>query len=459
MICCCDIIRLMLASIVALIIFIIMFGIIVSEKIERHIVSLACGFLMLVLVFGLCMHNFSAIWETLALADFTKVSFWYAGSEGESSSAGINWATILFIAGMMVMVEGMGKSGFFRWLCLLIAKFVKYKAVPIFITFMLMSFVLAMFIDSITVILFLAAVTVELSSLLKFNPVPVILSEIFCANLGGSATMCGDPPNIIIGTSLGYTFANFVYNTGLIAVLSMVFVIVFFYLCFHKQLVQKSDDEKSSYPQPASAIESKKDFVISSVIFAVAIVLLITHAQTGLTVATIGLGIGLVTLLSSGKSAVELLKKVDYKTILFFIGLFVVVGGLEQTGILTVIASFIAKLSDGNVKVMIAIILWVSAIASAFVDNIPFAATMIPVIKALSASQGVDLSVLSWTLAMGTDVGGSATPIGASANVVGISVAARNGYMIGWGKYCKYAVPATVIVMIISMMTIYVRYF
>ena len=449
----------MLASIVAVVIFVIMFGVIVSEKIERHIVSLICGFLMLSLVFCLCMKNFHAVWETLAFGDFAKLSFWYAGSEGESSSAGINWATILFIAGMMIMVEGMGKSGFFRWLCLLIAKLVKYKAVPIFITFMLMSFVLAMFIDSITVILFLAAVTVELSTLLKFNPVPVILSEIFCANLGGSATMCGDPPNIIIGTSLGYTFSNFVCNTGVMAFLSLAFVIAFFYICFHQQLVQKQEGTQADYPQPSSAIQNKKDFVISSVIFAIAIALLITHAQTGLTVATIGVGIGIVTLLSVGKDAPELLKKVDYKTILFFIGLFVVVGGLEQTGILTVIASFIAKLSDGNVKVMIAIILWVSAIASAFVDNIPFAATMIPVIKALSASQGVDLSVLSWTLAIGTDIGGSATPIGASANVVGISVAARNGYMIGWGKYCKYAVPATVIVMVISMISIYVRYF
>lgn len=448
----------MLASIVAVVIFVIMFGVIVSEKIERHLVSLICGLLMLTLVFGLCMHNFSAIWETLALGDFGKVSFWFAGSEGEESSAGINWATILFIAGMMIMVEGMAKSGFFRWLCLLIAKLVKYKAVPIFITFMLMSFVLAMFIDSITVILFLAAVTVELSSLLKFNPVPVILSEIFCANLGGSATMCGDPPNIIIGTSLGYTFSNFVCNTGVIAFISLAFVLAFFYLCFHKQLVQKLEEGSVTYPEPSSAIESKKDFIISAVIFGIAIVLLITHAQTGLTVATIGVGVGIVTLIAAGKSAMELLKKVDYKTILFFIGLFVVVGGLEQTGILTLIASFIAKLSDGNVKVMIAIVLWVSAIASAFVDNIPFAATMIPVIKALSVSQGVDLSVLSWTLAMGTDIGGSATPIGASANVVGISVAARNGYMIGWGKYCKYAAPATVIVMFISMISIYVRY-
>ncbi len=448
----------MIASILALIIFLIMFGVIISEKIERHIVSLVCGLLMLVLVFGLCMHSWSAIWRTLALGSFKELSFWYAGGEGESASSGINWATIIFIAGMMVMVEGMGKSGFFRWLCLLIAKIVHYKAVPIFITFMIMSFVLAMFIDSITVILFLAAVTVELAALLKFTPVPVILAEIFCANLGGSATMCGDPPNIIIGTSLGYTFADFITNTGLIALISLVFIIVFFYFCFRKQLVQKESNEKTIYPEPSSAITNVKDFVISALIFALAVVLLITHAQTGLTVATIGLGICLLTLITAGKNALELLKKVDYKTVLFFIGLFVVVGGLEETGILSIIAGFIAKISEGNVAVMIAIVLWVSAIASAFVDNIPFAATMIPVIKALAASQGVDIEILSWTLALGTDIGGSATPIGASANVVGISVAARNGYMIGWGKYCKYAAPATVIVMLISMFSIYIRY-
>lgn len=152
-------------------------------------------------------------------------------------------------------------------------------------------------------------------------------------------------------------------------------------------------------------------------------------------------------------------KNVDYKTILFFIGLFVVVGGLEQTGILELAAGFIGKVSHGNAKVMIAIIIWVSAIASAFVDNIPFAATMIPVIKTLAASTGVDLSVLAWTLAMGTDIGGSATPIGASANVVGMSIAAKEGHPISWGKYCKVSAPASVIVILISMVCIYLRYF
>lgn len=173
---------------------------------------------------------------------------------------------------------------------------------------------------------------------------------------------------------------------------------------------------------------------------------------------TIGTIVAIVTLATSWKYAILLLKKVDYKTLLFFIGLFVVIGGLEQTGILEIMAAFIGKISGGNVMVMIAIIIWLSAIASAFVDNIPFATTMIPIIKSLSVTYGVDLSMLAWTLAMGTDIGGSATPIGASANVVGIATAAREGYVIKWGKYCKKMMPATVMVVLISMLIIYVRY-
>ena len=449
-----------MAPIVAAIIFILMFVLIVMDKIKRHYVTLGCGILTLVVVFGLCMQSIPAIMETLSIHSFFDVTFWYAAGESAETSTGINWATIIFIAGMMVMVEGMGRAGFFRWLCLRIANAVKYRTIPIFITFMIMSAVLAMFIDSITVILFLAAVTVELAQLLKFSPVPMILAEIFCANLGGSATMCGDPPNIIIGTSLGYTFADFVTNTGLIALISMAFVIIYFYLCFRKELTQSAGKHGNiKYPEPGEAIQSKKDFLISCAIFACAVILLVTHAQTGLTVATIGLFITVVTLLAAGKDAIILLKKVDYETLLFFIGLFVVVGGLEQTGVLAVVANFIGNISEGNALLMIAIVLWISAIASAFVDNIPFAATMIPIIKTLSVTQGVDLSVLAWTLSMGTDIGGSATPIGASANVVGISMAAKEGHIIGWGKYCKYAVPATIIVVAISMVCIYVRYF
>ncbi|MDO5398107.1 MAG: SLC13 family permease, partial [bacterium] len=195
----------MLAQILAVSIFVIMFLLIVMDKIERHIVTLVCGLLTLILVFGIAMHSMNAIWETINIHNIFTPGFWYTAGEASEESSGINWATIFFIAGMMIMVEGMARVGFFRWLCMRIAHMVHYKTIPIFITFMIMSAVLAMFIDSITVILFLAAVTVELAQLLKFNPVPMILSEIFCANLGGSATMCGDPPNIIIGTSLNYS--------------------------------------------------------------------------------------------------------------------------------------------------------------------------------------------------------------------------------------------------------------
>jgi len=206
-----------------------MFVLIVTEIVERHIISCVCALLAIVLVFGVGMHSMDAVMETLNIHSIFTQQFWLATGESAEAASGINWETIVFIFGMMVMVEGMARVGFFRWLCMLIAKMVKYKVVPIFFTFMILSTILAMFIDSITVILFLAAVTIELSKLLKFNPIPLILSEIFCANLGGSATMCGDPPNIIIGTSLGYSFSDFIMNTGLIALISFVFVLVYCY--------------------------------------------------------------------------------------------------------------------------------------------------------------------------------------------------------------------------------------
>ncbi len=449
-----------LEQILAVVLFAAMFILIVMDKIERHYVTLGCGVLTLVGVFGLAMRSIDAVSETLNVKSIFTMGFWYTAGSAEESTCGINWATIIFIAGMMVMVEGMAHSGFFRWLCMKLAKLVNYKPIPLFITFMLMSAFLAMFIDSITVILFLAAVTIELAKLLKFDPIPMILSEIFCANLGGSATMCGDPPNIIIGTSLGYSFADFITNTGLMAAISLVLVVIYYFFVFRKQLAGEklSAEDVAAMPEPKEAITNKRDFTISCLIFFCAVVLLVTHAQTGLTVAFIGAVIAIVTLLVAGKHAVTLLKKVDYKTLLFFVGLFMVVGGLEQTGILEIIAGFIGTVSHGNLKLMVAIIIWVSAIASAFVDNIPFAATMIPVIKSLAATQGVDLSTLAWALSMGTDIGGSATPIGASANVVGTSVATKNGYLIGWGKYCKSAAPATIIVILVSMVFIFVRY-
>lgn len=428
----------MIEQIASVTIFVLMFTLIVSEKIAREWVSLGCGALMLIVVYGIIEHDPLKMWNIVC---------------------GVNWSTIVFIAGMMIMVEGMSRSGFFRWLCLYIARTVHYKAVPILISFMIMSFALAMFIDSITVILFLAAVSVEFAELLGFSPVPLILSEVFCANLGGAATMCGDPPNIIIGTSLEYTFGDFITNTGLMAIISMVVMVLYFYLCFRKKLMSvNTNTDITTYPLPHTAIKDKRGFAISCVIFGCAVVLLVTHALTGLSVAEIGVIISVATLLSAGKGSIGIIKKVDYRTLIFFAGLFIVVGGLESTGVLELIAQLIGKICDGNGYMMIAVILWISAIASAFIDNIPFAATMIPVIKTLAGNAGVGLDVLAWTLALGTDIGGSATPIGASANVVGVSISSKSGHLIGWKEYCIYMAPATVISVSICMIGIFVRY-
>ncbi len=444
----------MTAAVVATIIFVVMFVLIITEKIEKHYVTLGSALLTLIFVFGVCLRAPGAIWDVINLEAIIDPNFWCT-TGGGSESGGIDWSTILFLAGMMIMVEGMARVGFFRWLCMKIAKLVNYKTIPIFMAFMCMSFVLAMFIDSITVILFLASITIELAQLLKFKPVPMILAEIFCANLGGSATMCGDPPNIIIGTQLGYTFTDFITNTGVIALISFVFVLAYFYFVMRKELAtDTSNIDFSSMPSPESAITDKTGFVVNTIIFLCAVVLLITHGATHLTVAFIGVAVAIVTLITSGKHIKEVLKGVDYKTLLFFMGLFVVISGLEETGVLKVIADFIEKISGGNAYLMVVIIVWISAIASAFIDNIPFSATMVPVIKSLSLATGMNIDVLAWSLAVGTDIGGSATPIGASANVVGTSAAAKAGHPISWGQYCKKMVPATLIVITIS--TIYI---
>lgn len=450
----------MAAQITAVIIFLIMFALIITEKIPRHIATTICSVATIILVFGVCMHSAAALWDTLNFQTFTSIDFWRAGAEATESTKGINWQTIIFIAGMMIMVEGMALSGFFSWLCLTIAKAVRYNTTKIFIMFMILAFVLSMFIDSITVILFLAAITITQSKLLQFDPIPVIIAEIFCSNLGGSSTMCGDPPNIIIGTALHYTFTDFLTNTGVIAIICLVLMIFFFYMCFRKKLGTRnlSEEEIAKMPTPQSAITDKRAFIISTVIFLCAVILLVTHGQTGLTVSTIGIIAAIATCITAGKKSKAILRRVDYPTLVFFTGLFVVVGGLEETGILELIATFIHAISGGNITFIVIIIIWISAVASAIIDNIPFSATMIPIIKSLAVTSGADLSVLAWTLALGTDIGGSATPIGASANVVGIAVASKNGHHISWKQYCKYSIPATLIVITVSMLYIIVRY-
>ncbi len=451
-----------IAQILAIVIFLIMFIAIMTGKVHRFIPALIGAALTCIIVFCLVMRDPGEVYHVLNLSQLGQFTFWVPGEE-RIESHGVNWQTIIFIGGMMTMVEGLGAVGFFRWLCLLAAKLVNYKVVPILIVFMLLSGFLSMFIDSITVLLFLASVTIELARLLKFDPAPVIIAEIFAANCGGAATMCGDPPNIIIGTYFGYTFMDFATNTGPIAWIGMLMTLGLFYLFFRKILTRPFPPDAASisperYPQPGEAITNPRLFKVNSAIFILVVILLVTHAETGLSVALIGCIAAGLTLLASTTQAPHIIRRVDWRTLLFFLGLFVCVGGLEVTGVLEMLAEYIGEMSGGNLLIAIPLILWISAFASAVVDNIPFAATMCPVVAGLAATTGMSETTLNWSLALGTDIGGNATPIGASANVVATAIAEKEGYPIGWGRFCKHAIPAMIVVMAMCHLLLIIRY-
>ncbi|MFH1647934.1 MAG: ArsB/NhaD family transporter [Chloroflexota bacterium] len=448
-----------LSQVLAIVIFGLVLAVIISDRFPRYIPALVGGALMIFVVFLGVQRSPEAVWNVLNLAPLGQWAFWVPGRE-HIESYGVNWQTIIFIGGMMVMVAGMERVGFFRWICLYAARLVGCRVIPLLLSFMLISGFLSMFIDSITVLLFLSMVTIELARLLKFDPVPVIVAEIFAANTGGAATMSGDPPNIIIGTGLGYTFADFAVNTGIIAWVSMIFTLIYFYFIFRRSLKQGTDPGEimKVCPLPASAITDRRLFKIDIGIFILAVILIVTHAQTGLSIGLIGVIAAVLTLLTDVKDIKHVFKAVNWQALLFFLGLFICVGGLEETGVLEIIARFIGQASGGKITIAIPLILWISAFASAIVDNIPFAATMVPVIKELSVVGAMSLPTLAWALALGTDLGGNATPIGASANVVGTSIAHKEGYPISWGRFLKYAFPPTLIVVGISHAMLIWRY-
>jgi Na+/H+ antiporter NhaD/arsenite permease-like protein len=448
-----------LSQILAIIIFGVMFVVIIWDKVPRHYPALIGAVLMIGLVFLAVMKSTDTVRHVLNVGQLGSYHFWFPGHTPEESF-GINWQTIIFIGGMMVMVAGMERAGFFRWICLFAARLVKCRVIPLLIAFMFISGFLSMFIDSITVLLFLSIVTIELARLLKFDPVPIIVAEIFAANVGGAATMSGDPPNIIIGTALGYNFFDFLDNTGLIAWIGMALAIAYFFIIFRKSLRQGTNPAEvmNICPLPQSAITDRRVFGLDVTIFFVVIALIVSHAQTGLSVAIIGIIAAALAVAADLKHFKEVIKGVNWQTLLFFVGLFVCVGGLEVTGVLDIIARFIGDTAKGDTAIAILFILWISAFASSIVDNIPFAATMVPIIKELSIVSGIDLHTMAWTLALGTDMGGNGTPIGASANVVGTAVAQKEGYPVSWGRYLKYALPAMILVVGLAHAMLLLRY-
>ncbi|MCL4378282.1 MAG: SLC13 family permease [Actinobacteria bacterium] len=427
-------------SLVAIIIFLLTYIAIATEKINRTVVAfIGSLFLLLFKIFTL-----------------------------EKAISYISWETIGLLLGMFIIVGALSEAGFFTYLALVTAKILRYSPSRIFIVFPIITGFLSGFMDSITVMLFFATLTFELCKILKIEAAPVIITEVIMANIGGSMTLVGDPPNVILGLKLGYFFNDFVFHNGPVAIIAGAITLFYCYMVSRKGIIPKEAIDKTELQNmnPNDAIKDIKQLKIALGAFGFAIIFLITHMyiekfiHIPLTVPLAALVPAFVMLAILGveKSRI-VITKIDYEVLLFFIGLFIVVGGLEYTGVVQNIAEHITGIFNGNHIGLISTLLWGSGFASGIIDNVPFALSMAYVLQDIVKFAGVPaLSIMLWATSLGTDIGGNFTPIGASANVVAYTSMEKKGLRIGWGRWLKLAVPATFISLIICNIGLYIKY-
>ena len=421
---------------IALGIFVLSYGLIISERVDRTIVSILGAVLAFILVLG------------------PSQALQYE-----------NWETIIFVFGMMIIVEALSLSGFFRWLGLHGARWVKLDPVLLFILLPLLTGFLSAFMGSIAVMLFMCTLTLELGEIIGINPLPLILSEIAASNIGGASTMVGDPPNVILGTYFQLSFLDFLRNTGLIALIGFVVNTAFFIWFYRRDIFAprrrlREDPQRLQRQvdslEPRRAVRDQRLFAVGLVAMLYVTVALLTNGVTHLSVGMIAMTGALGALLLGGREMGKVVQKLDYSTLVFFAGLFIIVGAVEHTGLLTIVANGVRELSGGSFFIALSIVLWVSAFGSSIVDNVPFAATMAPLLRHLGVAPGFSIAPLVWSASLGTDIGGNGTPIGASANVVAVATYERTtGKKIGWGYYCKSSYPAMMLVVLVCNLLIY----
>ena len=427
------------SAIIALLTFLVVYGILATEKINRTIIVGAGSIVLLV----------------LGVLDLNEAITY------------VNWETIGLLLGMFVIVIVLSDSGFFSYLSFVVAKKLKYDPQTMLIVFPLLAGLLSAFIDSITVMLFLAALTIEIAKILKIDPVPLVVGEVVIANIGGSSTLVGDPPNVILGTQLGFGFNDFAVNNGPIAIVAALVAVGVLFLMQRKHVTSSVaiDTSALSAIRPERTITNKWLLRLGLGALVAAVTLLITHEyiqqvwHIPITVPLAALIPAFFLLLIGGRETEDTLKKVDYDVLLFFIGLFIIVGGLEKTGVIATLASGMVSFAAGNNALLMSILLWGSGFASGVIDNVPFALTMSYVIRDMSFVPSIlATSLMVWAVSLGTDIGGNLTPIGASANVVAYSSLEKHGTRMGWIRWIKIAAPPTLAALVLCNLLLYVKY-
>jgi Na+/H+ antiporter NhaD/arsenite permease-like protein len=354
----------------------------------------------------------------------------------------IDLNVIFLLLGMMLFVGVMKKTGMFQFLAYKAYAMAKGNVFVLSFVLQVITAVVSAFLDNVTTMLLVLPVTIEIAVTLKIDPLTLLVPEAFASNVGGTATLIGDPPNILIGSYAGLTFGQFVQNLTLACTVSLVASSLFLLWWNKKEYLKaevKDVNRTIEYLREQYKITNKKLMIQSLILLGFTILLFTLHGFLHMQVSVAALVGSLLLLAVSGEDIVEMLEKeVEWPTLVFFIGLFMVIAGAEETGLIQVIANFVKDVSKGNLTAAIVIVLWVSAIASAFIDNIPFTATMLPIIAFLNQTiPGAESGVLWWSLSLGACLGGNGTMIGASANVVTVGLADKAGYHISFLDYMK----------------------
>ncbi len=374
----------------------------------------------------------------------------------------IDFETLALLMGMMIIVGILAHSGFFEYLGVRTLQVSRGDPVKFFFGMFFLTALTSAFLDNVTTVLLMTPLILYVTAILKIDPVPFLLGEIMASNIGGTATLIGDPPNIMIGTGADLSFIQFIKYEFPISMLNVLLASVLIYFMFRKHFVVENPEEvkeKLKGFEPEKAIKDRYLMRAGLIILLTVITLFFLSDLLGVSEAVVALlGGSLALFLIIDHETVErVVTDVEWTTLLFFMSLFIIVGYLNSTGVLDLVAKWMVNISGGNKVMLVMIILWGSAIISAFVDNIPFTATMIPVISAL-ISQNPDLNthhVLWWALSMGACLGGNGTVIGASANVVVSGMAKKNGIDINFRNYAKVGAPVTIFILLVSSIYLY----